>query len=71
LDHTTTLFDPGLKRRSITPYLSYYLTEFLRARVSYERRWSDLFTENNRNSFLFELNWVFGSHPPEPFWVNR
>jgi len=71
LDHTTTLFDPGLKRRSVTPNLSYYLTEFLRARLSYERRWSDLFTENNRNSFLFELNWVFGSHPPEPFWVNK
>lgn len=70
-DQTTTLFDPGLKRWSLTPYLSYYFTEFLRARLSYERRWSDLFTENNRNSFLFELNWVFGSHPPEPFWVNK
>ena len=70
-DQTTTLFDPGLTRRSVTPYVSYYFTEFLRARLSYERRWSDLFTENNRNSFLFELNWTFGSHPPEPFWVNK
>ncbi len=70
-DHTTTLFNPGLKRRSVTPYVSYYLSEFLRARLSYERRWSDVFTENNRNSFLFELNWVYGSHPPEPFWVNK
>lgn len=70
-DQTTTLFDPGLKRRSLTPYVSYYFSEFLRARLSYERRWSDLFTENNRNSAFFELNWVFGSHPPEPFWVNK
>jgi hypothetical protein len=70
-DQTKTLFDPGRARRSITPYISYYLSEFLRARLSYERRWSDLFTENNRNSVLFELNWVFGSHPPEPFWVNK
>ena len=70
-DQTTTLFDPGLVRRSLTPYLSYYFSEFLRARLSYEHRWSDLFTENNRNSYLFELNWVFGSHPPEPFWVNK
>lgn len=70
-DQTTTLFDPGLKRRSLTPYLSYYLSEFLRARLNYEHRWSDLFTENNRNSIFFELNWVFGSHPPEPFWVNK
>ena len=70
-DHTTTLFNPGLVRRSITPYVSYYFSEFLRARMSYEHRWSDLFTENNRNSVFFELNWVFGSHPPEPFWVNK
>lgn len=70
-DYTKTLFDPGLTRRSVTPYLSYYLSEFLRARLSYEHRWSDLFTENNRNTFLFELNWIFGSHPPEPFWVNK
>jgi len=70
-DHTKTLFNPGLTRRSITPYLSYYFSEFLRARLSYEHRRSDLFTENNRNSFLFELNWVFGSHPPEPFWVSK
>jgi hypothetical protein len=70
-DQTTTLFDPGLQRRSLTPYVSYYLSEFLRARLSYEHRWSDLFTENKRNSFFFELNWVFGSHPPEPFWVSK
>lgn len=70
-DKTTTLFDPGLKRHSLTPYVSYYFSEFLRARLSYEHRWSDLFTENKRNSVFFELNWVFGSHPPEPFWVNR
>ncbi len=70
-DQTTTLFDPGLVRRSLTPYLSYYFSEFLRARLNYEHRWSDVFTENNRNSVFFELNWVFGSHPPEPFWVNK
>lgn len=70
-DQTTTLFDPGLKRESLTPYVSYYFSEFLRARLSYEHRWSDLFTENNRNTALFELNFVFGSHPPEPFWVNK
>lgn len=70
-DQTTTLFDPELKRRSVTPYVSYYFSEFLRPRLSYEHRWSDLFTENHRNSLFFELNWLFGSHPPEPFWVNK
>jgi hypothetical protein len=70
-DRTTTIVDPGLVRRSVTPYFSYYFSEFLRFRLNYEHRWSDLQTENRRSSVYAELNWVFGSHPPEPFWVNR
>ena len=70
-DQTDTLFNPALKRRSITPYYSYYFSEFLRFRINYEHRWSDLFTEDGRNSVFIELNWLFGSHPPEPFWVNK
>jgi hypothetical protein len=51
--------------------VSYYFSEFLRARLNYEHRWSDIASENSRNSLLMELTWIFGSHPPEPFWVNR
>ena len=70
-DHTDVLLNPELQRQSITPYVSYYFTEFLRFRVNYEHRWSDLFEEDGRNSLFFELNWIFGSHPPEPYWVNK
>ncbi len=70
-DQTDTLFNPGLTRQSITPYVSYYFSEFLRFRVNYEHRWSDFVTEDGRNSLYFELNWIFGAHPPEPFWVNK
>jgi hypothetical protein len=70
-DQTGTLFNPSLQRRSLTTYFSYYFSEFLRFRVNYEHRWSDFFTEDGRNSVFVELNWVFGSHPPEPFWVNK
>jgi len=70
-DKTDVLSDPALKRRSITPFVSYYFSEFLRFRLNYEHRWSDLYTEDGRNSFYGELNFVFGSHPPEPFWVNK
>src|SRR5262249_24478291 len=70
-DYTTTVIDPSVLRRSITPYFSYYFSEFLRLRLTYERRWSTLIAENRRNSVFVELNWVFGSHPPEPFWVNK
>ncbi len=70
-DRTDVLYNPSLKRRSVTPYFSYYFSEFLRFRLNYEHRWSDLFTEDRRNSIFAELNWVFGSHPPEPYWVNK
>jgi len=70
-DQTDILFNPGLERRGVTTYLSYYLSEFLRFRINYEHRWSDLITEDGRNSVYLEFNWVFGSHPPEPFWVNK
>jgi hypothetical protein len=70
-DRTDVLFDPALQRRSLTPYVSYYFSEFLRFRLNYEHRWSDLFTEDRRNSVYGELNFVFGSHPTEPFWVNK
>jgi hypothetical protein len=70
-DQTTALVNPGLRRRGLTPYFSYYFSEFLRFRLNYEHRWSDFSTEDRRNSVFLELNWVFGAHPPEPFWVNK
>jgi hypothetical protein len=70
-DQTDILYNPAFQRRSLTPYFSYYFSEFLRFRLNYEHRWSDLFTENKRNSVFAELNFVFGAHPPEPFWVNK
>jgi hypothetical protein len=70
-DYTSTIADPALQRKSVTPYFSYYFSEFLRLRFNFERRWSEISTENHRNTFYTELNWIFGSHPPEPFWVNK
>lgn len=70
-DQTDTLYNPDFTRKSITPYVSYYFSEFLRFRMDYEHRWSDFSTEDGRNSVYFELNWIFGAHPPEPFWVNK
>jgi hypothetical protein len=70
-DQTDVLYNPALQRRSVTPYFSYYFSEFLRFRLNYEHRWSDLYTEDKRDSVFAELNFVFGAHPPEPFWVNK
>ncbi|MBI2619990.1 MAG: hypothetical protein HYW57_07900 [Ignavibacteriales bacterium] len=54
--------------RSIGFYASYYTTEFLRLRFGFERRTG---SSNGLNTVLFEVNFVFGSHPTEPYWVNR
>lgn len=64
-------FNDQLVTRAIGSYASYYTTEFLRLRLGYEHRWSDIAIENNVNTVLFEVNFVFGSHPTEPYWVNR
>jgi hypothetical protein len=57
--------------KSWSAFASYYTTEFLRFRLGFEHRQSDIPEQNNVNSVLLEINFVFGSHPTEPYWVNR
>ncbi|TLY32141.1 MAG: hypothetical protein E6K56_03930 [Ignavibacteria bacterium] len=63
--------DAGVVTRNIGLYASYYTTEFLRFRFGYEHRQSDIASQDNLNTIIFDLNLVFGSHPTEPYWVNR
>lgn len=70
-DLAQDLVDTTKTTRVAAGYLSYYTSEFLRFRVGYEHRWSDVPTDDNINSAIAEVNVVFGSHPTEPYWVNR
>jgi len=70
-DHTEALTDDTTWRRKISPYLTWYTTEFFRARFTYEHTFSELPRENRLDSVFVELVIVFGAHPPEPFWVNK
>ncbi len=63
--------DETLTTKSLSVFASYYTTEFLRLRLGFERRQSDIPAQNNLNTVHFEVNFVFGSHPTEPYWVNR
>jgi len=68
------LEEPGLEKsvtQSFAAYASYYTSEYFRLRLGYEQRWSDIQQFNDIGSLLFEVNFVFGSHPTEPYWVNR
>lgn len=70
-DWTEALGDDGEETRRVQPYLSFYPSEFLRFRLGYERSWSDEEDEDYLDTLLVEVNIVFGSHPVEPFWVNK
>lgn len=70
-DYAQDITNPHLATQVAAGYLSYYTSEFLRFRAGYEHRWSDVAADNGINSFIAEVNVVFGSHPTEPYWVNR
>jgi len=52
-------------------YATYYTTEFLRFRLGIEHRTGTRSPLDGLNTGLLEVNLVFGSHPAEPYWVNR
>lgn len=70
-DYVQDITTPSLTTQVAAGYLSYYTSEFLRFRAGYEHRFSDVPADNGVNSFIAEVNVVFGSHPTEPYWVNR
>jgi hypothetical protein len=70
-DYAQDIVDDRLATQVAAGYLSYYTSEFLRFRAGYEHRWSDVPAQDGVNSFIAEVNVVFGSHPTEPYWVNR
>jgi hypothetical protein len=70
-DYVQDITTPSLTTQVAAGYLSYYTSEFLRFRAGYEHRWSDVPADDGVDSFLAEINVVFGSHPTEPYWVNR
>ena len=70
-DYAQDLVYDRITTKVAAGYVSYYTSEFLRFRLGYEHRWSDVPADNDVNSVLAELNVVFGSHPTEPYWVNR
>jgi hypothetical protein len=58
-------------------WAAFYTTEFLRFRVGVEHRerlvksGTPSTDASPTDTVFFEVTWVFGSHPAEPFWVNK
>lgn len=70
-DHTESVEDSSLTTDTFGAYLTYYTTEFLYFRLGAQHAESDLAAIGDRDSIFLEMNVVFGSHPVEPYWVNR
>ena len=68
-DDTAALMDASLRARAVSGYLTWYASEFLRFRFGYEHGFGNLEVAE-RNTAFAQLDFVFGSHPPEPYWVN-
>jgi len=71
IDRTEELADAELATTTVGAYLTYYTTEFLRFRLGVEHTESDVAERDGVDTLLLEINTVFGSHPVEPYWVNR
>ncbi len=65
------LFDESLKTETVGAFLTYYTTEFLRFRLGLEHSRSDVSELDGVDTAFLELNFIYGSHPAEPYWVNR
>ncbi len=70
-DRAEELANANQVSNTVGAYLTYYTTEFLRFRIGLEHTESDVAHLDDLNTALLELNMVFGSHPVEPYWVNR
>jgi hypothetical protein len=70
-DRSEELADESQATNTYGAYLTYYTSEFLRLRFGLEHADSDVDVLDGRDTALVELNMVFGSHPAEPYWVNR
>ena len=70
-DWTQNIDDTDVRRMAVHPYATYYFSEFLRFRLGYEHRWSQNNGQDDLNTVFGEFNFVFGSHPPHPYWVNQ
>lgn len=52
-------------------YFSHYTTEFLRFRLGYEHVMPKMSSFNGDHRLMLSLLFVLGSHPAEPYFVNR
>jgi hypothetical protein len=68
LDWTKDAVDDRREVWGVSPYVSWYWSEFLRFRLEYQHKAGDVRAED---SVFFQATWIFGAHPPHPYWAMK
>ena len=67
LDWTEDANDANREVWGVSPYVSWYLSEFLRLRLEYQHKGGDI--DRDTDLLYFQFTWIFGAHPPHPYWA--
>jgi hypothetical protein len=65
LDWTQNAVDEHQEVWGVSPYVTWYWSEFLMFRVEYQHKAGDVRTSDG---VYFQCDFVFGAHPPHPYW---
>ena len=68
LDWTKDALDDSREVWGLSPYVSWYWSEFLRFRLEYQHKEGDTADEN---TLYLQITWIFGAHPPHPYLAMR
>ena len=68
LDWTQNALDHKQEVWGVSPYVSWYWSEFLRFRLEYQHKAGDVKLED---TLYFQVVFIYGAHPPHPYWAAR
>ncbi|HWB18799.1 MAG TPA: hypothetical protein VG711_00745 [Phycisphaerales bacterium] len=68
LDWTEDANDASKEAWAVEPYVSWYWSEFLRFRLSYQHIDGD---RDPEEVVMLQVTWIFGAHPPHPYWAMK
>ncbi|HEY8746779.1 MAG TPA: hypothetical protein VIM11_02315 [Tepidisphaeraceae bacterium] len=65
LDWTQNAVNEHQEVWGVSPFVTWYWSEFLMFRLEYQHKGGDVL---NADSLFFQCDFVFGAHPPHPYW---
>jgi hypothetical protein len=66
LDWTQNSVNEHQEVWGVSPYITWYWSEFLMFRLEYQHKGGDVL---NADTVYFQCDFVFGAHPPHPYWA--